>query len=143
MKLPNEINSRHKIRDASILRLFLNENMTLKELGSRFKLTGSRIQQILYDNRSLIKWEKNYEKAIRVNALKRLEVKYRNELGKKSVIDIHEQIRKEIDGDKPLVDNSVHQIIMFRNPEALKEKENIGSRAEDRAEAKDIKLLPR
>lgn len=113
MKLPIEIKSRHKIRDAAILHLFLTENLTLNELGSRFNLTGSRCQQILYDNKHLISWEKNYEKAVRINALKRMHQKYESVLGKKSSIDILEQIRKEIEGDKPLIDNSIHNYKTF------------------------------
>jgi len=143
LKLPQKIDSRHKIRDAQIVRLFITQNLTLKEIGSRFNLTASRIQQILYKHHDLIDWDKQYEKGIRVNALKRMAEKYPDTLGKKSSIEIYEQIRKEIEGDKPLVDNSVHQqIIMFRNPEALKEA-NIGTRAENRAVPKDAELSPR
>ena len=108
MKIPKEIKSRHKIRDAGILKLFLNDNMTLREIGSKFSLTASRIQQILYDNKNLISWDINYEKAIRINALKRMKQQYSSVLGKKSTIDILEQLRKEIEGDKPLIDQSKH-----------------------------------
>ena len=114
MILPTQIKTRHKIRDANILRLFLQENLTLNEIGSRFDLTGSRIQQILYDNKHLIDWNRNYEKAIRVNALKRMHKKYESVLGKKSTIDILEQIRKEIEGDKALVDQSQHHTLILQ-----------------------------
>ena len=109
MKIPKEIKGIHKIRDSAIVSLFLRENLTLNALGSRFNLTGSRIQQILYNNKQLISWDRNYEKAVRINALKRMEKQYDSVLGKKSTIDILEQLRKEIEGDKPLVDMSVHK----------------------------------
>ena len=85
------------------MRLFLNENLTLKEIGSKFEMTASRIQQIIYENKHLIDWDRNYEKAIRINALKRMSKDYESVLGKKSTIDIHEQLRKELEGDKPLL----------------------------------------
>ncbi len=110
MKLPQGVTSRHKIRDARIVRLFVTENLTLEEIGLKFDLTASRIHQILYKNHDLIDWDKKYEKGIRVNALKRMANKYPDNLGKKSSIDIYEQIRKEIDGDKPLVDNRITNI---------------------------------
>ena len=111
MILPKEVIGKNKIRDASIIKLFLQDNMTLKDIGLKFNLTASRIHQILYTHNHLISWDKNYEKAIRVNALKRLHDKHPNAMGKKSTLDIIDHIRKEIEGDKPIIDQSVHKHI--------------------------------
>jgi hypothetical protein len=116
MKLPEKISGKNRIRDAAIMKCFLQENLTYKDIGIKFNLTASRIQQIVFENRGLISWDKNHEKALRINALKRLDQKNPNRLGSKSTIDIQEQLRKEIEGDKPLVDQSTHysQIIYVR-----------------------------
>jgi hypothetical protein len=141
MKIP-EIKGRNKIRNAQICRLWLTENLTQEEIAKQFNMTQQGIGRILYKNKELLKLDKDYEKSKRIHYLGRMLLRHDMVLGKKSSIDIIDGIRKEIEGDKPLVDNSVHQqIIMFRNPEAL--KENIGTRAENRVEAKDAELSPR
>ena len=104
MKIPKEVKGLHKIRDAYILHLYLNKDFTLDEVGIKVGLTGSRCQQILYTNRHLINWDKAHEKAIRINAIKRLYKNHSDSMGKKSTIDILEQWRKEIEGDKPLLE---------------------------------------
>ncbi len=99
MKLPDKIKGPNKIRDAAIMQAFLKENLTYKDIGLKFELTASRIQQIVFENRGLISWDKNYEKALRINALKRLHKEHPGVMGTKTTIDILEQVRKEIDGD--------------------------------------------
>ena len=108
MKIPKEIKTKHKVRDCAILQLYLRDNLTQKEIGSRFGITGSRVEQILSANSHLISWNQNKEKAVRINALKRLYQKHPESIGNKCTLDVLEQLRKEIDGDKPLIDQSTH-----------------------------------
>ncbi len=111
MKLPKNIHGINKIRDFKICQMYIRDAHTLKDIGSRFGLTASRIQQIVYTNRHLINWDKDYEKLQRVNRLKH-EIKHKennNIKSKKDIPDLQEFLRKEIEGDKPLVDNSKHQ----------------------------------
>lgn len=135
MKLPDKIFGKNKIRDLQILKLFLADNLTLKEIGSKVNLTASRVQQIVYVNRALIAWDKDYEKAVRVNAIKRLYNKHDDTMGKKSTLDILEQLRKEMEGDKPLIDQSrhTHKTVVYLDSKAVKEEneENAGNLRRD------------
>ena len=100
MILPKDIKSRHKIRDANIIRLYLRESKTHEELGKIFGLTECRIGQILSSNSHLLTYDLNYEKALRVNKLKRIIRKLPEEVSeKKDVLDAQTELRKEIEGD--------------------------------------------
>ena len=113
MKLPEKFQGRHKIRDALICRLWAIQNLTMDEIGQKLGLTKSRIQQIIYENREQVKLDKDYEKSKRIAHLKRLLDTYPEEIGKKSTIDILEQLRKELEGDEPIFDNSKHEHYVF------------------------------
>ena len=89
------------------------QNLTMDEIGQKLGITASRVQQIVYENREVIKLETDYEKLKRVAHLKRLLSVYPSEIGKKSTIDILEQLRKELEGDKSLIDQSQHQHYIF------------------------------
>jgi hypothetical protein len=145
LKLPQKIDSRHKIRDASICTDWSIDSLSVSELSEKYHLTERRIYQILTAHHAFIHIDKEWEKKKRIH-LRNCWIKDRlksGEKSKKDLADLLDANRMDIDGDKPLVDNSVHQqIIMFRNPEALKEA-NIGTRAENRAVPKDAELSPR
>jgi predicted DNA-binding protein YlxM (UPF0122 family) len=121
MILPNTIkSSRHRVRDTNILRLYARENLTMEEIGLKFGLTTSRIHQIIYTNRSLIDWDKIHEKNVRIASLKRLQKLHPESIGKKSTLDIIDQLRKEIEGDSPLIDNrQITQIIHYGEAKKL------------------------
>lgn len=106
MKIPKEIVTRNKIRDFQICRLYVYNHLTMEEIGSRFGISGSRVQQLIYKNRHLLNLDKDYEKAKRVNWLQR-QIKKRSD-SKKDSADLVEQLRREIEGDKPTIDQSRH-----------------------------------
>ena len=99
MKIPKAIVTEHKIRDFKICKLFLDdEELTYKDIGSRFGITASRIEQILSANCVLINTAKDWEKTKRKRLLKR----WIKKLGdsRKDPADLLEQLRKEDEGDK-------------------------------------------
>lgn len=100
MKLPADIKSNHKLRDAKICLLWSRDNMTMKDIGSRFGITLSRVQQIISNNKHLIKIDKEYEKLKRLATLKRMLEKHPEEIGKKDTLDILDQMRIETEGNK-------------------------------------------
>ena len=104
MKLPTQIVTRHKVRDGAICYLYTLDH-TQKEIGMRFKLNQSTIHRILYANRHAFKIDSDWEKTKRIHQLNRLETKFDGDI---RLLNILEQKRKEIEGDKPLVDNSQH-----------------------------------
>lgn len=117
MKLPKEVKSRHKLRDAAIVKLAI-EGKTQLEIGVKFGLTRNRIQQILCENSNLLLLDKNYEKFQRINRLKRALSKAEEDglliSDKKDFIDIQKELRAELEGEKNLViDQSTHQHVTY------------------------------
>jgi len=100
MKLPTDIVTQHKIRDSKICMLWGRDGLTQEEIGKRFGISTTRVNQIVYKNRHLIKIDKEYEKLKRLAVLKRMLSKHPEELGKKSTIDIIDQMRLEVEGNK-------------------------------------------
>lgn len=86
--------------------MYVKAEHTLKEIALRFGISATRCYQIVYANRDLITIDKDWEKNKRVHWLKRQIVK--NDSTKKDTADLQEQLRKELEGDKPLVDQSKH-----------------------------------
>lgn len=72
----------------------------------KYDLTQQSIYNILKENQDLIEFHKGWEKHKRITELKRLRADKKE--SRKDVVDILEQERKEIEGDKPIIDNSVH-----------------------------------
>jgi len=107
MKIPT-IHGRHKIRDFSICRDYIVKHKSISTIAEENKISGTRVYRILYNNREYLKLDKEFEKAKRIFKLKKL-AQHKTE-SKKDITDILEQLRKEIEGDKPLinVDNSKH-----------------------------------
>lgn len=99
MKLP-QIVGNNKIRDARICSLYADDNKTTEKIGELFKLTPRRIRAILYANREFLKSDKEWEKTKRVNHLKRLLKKHPGSIGNKCTLDILDQLRVEIEGNK-------------------------------------------
>ena len=129
MIIPEKIIGRNKIRDAAICvefeacledKKYLSLESVQRAVAEKFKLCERRILQIVRDNHAYIPIDRAWEKKKRINRL-RVEIKQK-EKSNKDVADLLEQLRVEIEGDKPLVDNSIHNhFVVFRNPEALKE----------------------
>ena len=105
MKIP-KIHGRNKIRDTKICRLWSQDLVDIQDLAVKFNLSVSRIYRLLYDNREFLRLDNNWEKEKRIVWLKK-QIKTKK-VTKKDPADLLEQLRKEIEGDKPLVDNSTH-----------------------------------
>jgi DNA-binding CsgD family transcriptional regulator len=100
MKLPAEIKTQHKIRDSKICILWARDGLTQEEIGEQFKLTATRIRQILYKNKHLLKIDREYEKLKRLGVLKKMLSKHPETIGKKDTIDIVKAMREETEESK-------------------------------------------
>ncbi len=109
MLLPTKIDSKNKIRDMHIVRLYASGDMTMKEIGVRHKISRVRIGQILLNNRDLLKLDQGFEKMRRVNWLKRHIDTAKPT--RKDPADLMEQLRKEIEGNEPPV-KVITQIVL-------------------------------
>lgn len=85
MKLPTEIVTRHKIRDAAICKRWALGMNTMEELAERFGISATRVYQILYRNRHLVKIDKEWEEVKQVSRIKQ-RIKKAG-LSKKDVLD--------------------------------------------------------
>lgn len=109
MKLPEKIKGRNRIRDGAIVLLFKRDNLDFSELSEKFNLTERRIMQILSTNHAFIRRDPEWEKEKRINRLNRwLKKDGKLRDSNKDPVEIQDFIRKEIEGDKPLIDQSVH-----------------------------------
>ena len=126
MKLP-QIQGIHKIRDARICRLWLEDNLGSEEIEAtgQFNISSRQIRRILYKNREVLKLDREWEKQKRIHWLKR-QIKDRGN-SKKDSADLLEQLRKDIEGEKGI---EFKQVI------------NVGTNGkltdEDRARQKDL-----
>ena len=106
MKLPDKIKGIHKIRDFQICRLWLQDACTTEEIAEKVGLTERRIRQILRTNSIFLRVDKDFEKAKRIHILQAA-IK-NSQPSKKDRADLVEQLRREIEGDKPLIDKSIN-----------------------------------
>ncbi len=122
MKLPEEILGRNKIRDARICltweRLLDDKDYPTIEsikqaISKQFNLTEFYIYKIVRRNNAYTPQNYAWEKTKRINRLK-LEIKNKDK-SNKDVADLMEQLRKEIEGDKPLIDQSIKHNIQIIN----------------------------
>ena len=139
-KCIKEVYGQKKKRDYAILELSaLQPHLTYKELIEYLALdiTEPRISEILTENKDLrfklfASLNPLYLKEGRAIELVAtyLRKKRTGQLSKKDMVDVLEQLRKEIEGDKPLIniENHQHKTIIFRNPECLREEEDAKSR---------------
>jgi len=111
MKLP-EVKGIHKIRDLKICQLWLEGVLTRDQIAERFNLSVTHIGRVVYKHRKVLKVDQGYEKAKRIRWYK---VQIRKALGsKKDPADLQDRLRIEIEGDKPLIDNSQHTHYEFK-----------------------------
>jgi len=115
MKLPDKIVGRNKIRDLAICKRFeelLDDpqyptiESVKKQVALQFNFSEIYIYKIVRRNNAYIPIDKEWEKRKRINRLK-VEIKNK-EKSTKDVADLMEQLRKEIEGDKPLIDMSTN-----------------------------------
>lgn len=127
MKLPQEIKGRNRIRDFKICELYL-AGMNALEIWETFRnrrqpLTLRRIHQIISTNQSFISPRMAWPKTKRLHRLQRIADKMPDKLSHtKDVLNVMEEIRKEIDGEAPLIDQSTHYHITKLTDEQLIEQ---------------------
>lgn len=124
MKLPKDIKGRHKVRDAEICLLWDRDDMEINVIAEKTKLTERRIRQILRTNHAFIPIDKEWEKRKRIRRLQN-EIKSKPKSAK-DVADLLEQLRREIEGDKPLIhqESHVHYTIEVQDVKSDGRKEN-------------------
>lgn len=116
MKLPTAVKGYHKIRDSKICSLYATDMWTLDEVAEKFKISTTRVNQIIYKNRALLKIDRDYEKFKRVHTLRKLLKKHPSNMGNKTTIDIVDSMRKEDEADagSSAVGRSDTRIIIIR-----------------------------
>lgn len=113
---PDEIKTRDKERDAQILNAFLYENLSMESIGAKHGITHQAVSYILRNNKELLKIDKEFHKAKRINVLERLLQKNPDSLAKnRDTTDIIKELRAEYEGDKNLI-NIISQFFQVEVP---------------------------
>lgn len=124
MKIPAQIKGKNKIRDFNICQLYLSGMLPLEIVDIYARRTRRlglrRIQKIISDNAEFINPRVAWPKTKRLHRLQRIADKMPDKLAHtKDVLNVMEEIRKEIDGETPLVDQSIHYHIGKMSDEQL------------------------
>lgn len=132
MKLP-DIKTRHKIRDAKICKLWVQDLKTTKKIGELFKITSRRINTILFKNKEFLEFNADWHKKKRIrNLLKWIDKAKKPEANK---LTLQNELRTELEGVTPLIDQSKHQTFIIeiktddknnRSPVTLKTEDSLG-----------------
>ena len=101
MKLPQEIKSKHRIRDFKICQLYIDglRPQQIKTFGRKFKISVRRIEQILYENAAYVNPRVPWSKTKRIHTIQKWIGKKKS---KRDPADLIEQLRKEAEGDRAL-----------------------------------------
>lgn len=124
MIIPKEIKGKNRIRDFKICELYL-AGMSPTEIFETFRhrqrpLSLRRIHRIISDNAAFINPRIGWPKTKRLHRLQRIAEKMPDKLSSsKDILNVMEEIRKEIDGEAPLVDNSTHYHLTNLSDEQL------------------------
>lgn len=124
MKLPAQIIGDNKLRDLKICMDYIDGRSAEEIVVLRkFSISARRVQQILYANKQFINQNIAWPKSQRIHELQRL---YKTVDGKtrKDPTDILEQLRREVEGDKPVVDQSQHTHITYHWSDDVVEDRN-------------------
>jgi predicted DNA-binding protein YlxM (UPF0122 family) len=127
MSMPEEVLTKNKIRDAKIITMYARDAVSMEEIGVRFGISGTRVQQIIYRNRHLLQYDKEYERAKRVHNLKRW-IKAKPE-SSKDPVDIQGELRKEIEGEGTAVKSETKVIIIRETVNANQDQGGTVSRS--------------
>jgi hypothetical protein len=84
----------------------------MKRVTEKYDLTQERIYQVLRENVATLKHNADWRKFLRICKLQREQAKKPN--SKKDLLDLMEQERKELEGERPLVDFSQHHTIIIK-----------------------------
>ena len=96
----------HPIRDYKICSCWCDDHLSFKEIGEKFNLTERRVRQILMLNHAFKPLDKEWEKKKRIQKLQRA-IKDAPD-SKKDVADLIDQLRRELEGDKPNINIENH-----------------------------------
>lgn len=108
MEIPKEIVGRKRVRDTRICLEYISG--ISPEIIATYKwvnLTPRRVYRILFANQAFINPRIAWPKSRRIWMLQSMIDSAED--SKKDKADLIEQMRKEVEGDKPLIDNSVHE----------------------------------
>lgn len=100
-----DIKTENKERDLEICESYL-EGESASSIAGRVGLSVRRINAILYTHKECLKVDVDWEKTKRIHWLKS-EIE-KKQTSRKDKADLIEQLRKEIEGDKPQVNNEQH-----------------------------------
>lgn len=113
MKIPKEIKGNNRLRDLDICRLYIEgkKPIEIKELRN-LPITVRAIQKVVSNNSAFVNPRVAWPKTKRIMRLQRLANIYEGIAGKgRGELDILAELRKEIEGEKALVDLSKHEHI--------------------------------
>jgi hypothetical protein len=113
MKLPKDITGKNKLRDLRICTLYC-AGKSIQEIKDECypNLSLRRLYDITYNNPEFINKRITWPKSKRIHLLQRIAVQAGSHINsKKDILDVLSELRKEIEGDKPLVDMSKHEHI--------------------------------
>lgn len=96
---PEKIITENKERDAQILTKYWQDKLSQDDIGKEFNISGSRVGQILWANRSLVKYDPEFEKSKRIRHYeKQYEISQPENKTQEYWLD---RIRDEVQVDKP------------------------------------------
>ena len=113
MQIPKEIKGKNRKRDFIICCDYLRGKSPEEIKKERaLSITERRVYKIIFNNQEFINPRITWPKARRVWLLQKM-VDEAPE-SKKDKADLIDQLRKEVEGEKPLVDNSKHTHITYQ-----------------------------
>ena len=134
MKIPQEILGENKIRDAAIIKLYVEGKSCseIKELR-KLNLTVRRIEQIVYKNRAFVKIDKDFEEVKQINRIKA----HINKAGssKRDAYDWETLLSDKVSAKKVehsgKIEGSETNIVIIRSEEKIGDKTFTISRAKE------------
>jgi len=108
MILPKDIVGQNKLRDLQICEAYCGDQ-NAEEIAEGFKLTERRVYYILQNNSEYVLKNVGWSKSKRIKMLQKIADNAGIQLSpKKDILNVIEQMRKEIEGDKPLIKQESH-----------------------------------
>ena len=110
MIVPNGVVGNKKVRDAKMKHMYAtNPSMTYEDVALSFGITGTRVAQIIYRNKHLLKIDKAFEGFQQARRIKK-HIK-ESPVSKRDAHDWEKLYHDKIKEDAPLVDASQHKHI--------------------------------
>jgi len=130
-----KIHGYNRLRDGRICVLADRYGWTTQEIAKKFNLTQTRIEQILRTNKVLVPIDRQYEGKKRIRALLQ-EIRKKTEKGensRKDILDVYDQLRKELEGEKPAVQINQNYVQIYRPEKYSREELETAPRSADRS----------